>query len=258
MGRGGTIALLVAACVVALAGLLWLNRPRDEFSRATVHDAVRSFRAQSDSGGAGGKPDEPALGVYRYATRGSETVKGATFGASHDYGGISTVALTAGRCGERERWQVLTGRWSEGEACTGADGATSATLTEFHEFFGEGQKDSFRCHGSSTSGTSRPGVGASFTSVCKSEDSSISTATQVVGVERIAVGDQTFDAARIESRSRLDGATTGSAERQEWRRRSDGLLLRRSAESEADTSAGGGSHYDEQYTLQLVSTEPQR
>ncbi|HKB50968.1 MAG TPA: hypothetical protein VKC63_06020 [Solirubrobacterales bacterium] len=258
MGRGRKIALLVAACVVVLAGLAWLNRPRDEPTRPTVDDAVRSFRAESESGGAGAGPKGPALGVYRYATRGSETVKGAAFGATHDYDGVSTIVLSAGRCGARERWQVLAGRWSEGEACPVKNGETSTTVTEFHEFFGSGQEDSFHCHGISASGTSTLRAGARFSSVCKSEDSSISTASRVVGVERVAVGAESFDAIRVESRSTLGGKTSGSAKREEWRRRSDGLLLRRSAESEADTSAGGGSHYSERYTLQLLSTKPRR
>jgi hypothetical protein len=153
---------------------------------------------------------------------------------------------------------VLTGRWSEGEACPAANGKTSSTLTELHEFFGEAVEDSYRCHGSSASGTSAVRAGSRFSSLCRSDDSSISTKTRIVGFEPIAVGGETFDATHIESRSTLGGETTGSASREEWRRRSDGLVLRRSSESEADTSAGGGSHYSEQYTLQLLSTKPQR
>ncbi len=258
MARGRWLALLVAACVLVLAGLAWLNRPQDEPTRATVDEAVRAFRAESDSDKPAGGPGEPALGVYRYTTQGSETVRAAGLGATHDYGGVSTIALSAGRCGERERWQVLAGRWSEGETCSTANGETSSTLTEFHEFFDTGQEDSFRCHGISASGTSTPRIGARFSSVCRSDDSSISTDTRIAGVERIAVGGETFDATRIESRSTLSGGASGSSKRKEWRRRSDGLLLRRSAESEADTSGGGGSHYDERYTLQLLSTKPQR
>lgn len=258
MARGRVIALLVAACVVVLAGLAWLNRPRDEPTKATVDEAVRSFRAERGSGGPGGGAKEPPLGVYRYATRGSEAVKGAAFGASHDYDGVSTIVLSPGRCGERERWQVLAGRWSEGEACPAENGKTSARVIEFHEFFGTGQEDSYRCHGISASGTSTPRAGARFSSVCKSDDSSISTASRVVGFEKVKVGGETFYATRIESRSTLGGATSGSARREEWRRRSDGLLLRRSAESEANTSNGGGSHYSERYTIRLLSTVPRR
>ncbi len=258
MGRGRRIALLIAACVVLLAAIAWLIRPRDEPTRATVDDAVQSFRAESDAKKPGGDSKEPAFGVYRYATRGSESVDGAFFGTTHDYGGVSTIVLSAGRCGALERWQVLGGRWSEAEACLAADGRASATVTEFHEFFGTAEEDSFRCHGLSASETSALRPGTRFSSVCKSDDSSISTTSRVVEGGRVAVGGESFPTTLIESRSVLGGATSGSSRREEWRRRSDGLLLRRSTESEADTSTAGGTHYSEQYTIELLSTKPKR
>ncbi len=254
MGRGRKIALLAVACLLAVAVLAWLNRPRDEPARSTVDDAVRSFRAEADSATRGGEHGEPAPGVYRYATRGSESVKTAVIGTTHDYDGVSTIVLSAGRCGERERWQVLTGRWSEAEACESADGEASAKVTEFHEFFGTGQEDSLRCRSTPVSG--RPG--ARFSSFCESEDFSIANRSRVVGVERVSVGGETFDATHVETQSVFGGENSGTSRREEWRRRSDGLLLRRSVASEADTNAGGGSHYSERYTLQLLSTKPQR
>lgn len=257
MGRRRKIALLAAVCLVAVAALAWLNRPRDEPARATVDEAVRSFRAKGDSGGRGGGRGEPALGVYRYATRGSESTKGAILSTTHDYGGISTIALSAGRCGERERWQVLAGRWTEVEACA-PHGETLAALTEYHEFFGFGQEKSLRCHGGAPAGPQSLRPGARFSSFCKSNDSSVSSAARIVGVDRVSVGKETFDTLHIESRNVLEGDPSGTAKREEWRRRSDGLLLRRSSESDVDTSAGGGSHYTEQYTIRLLSATPRR
>jgi hypothetical protein len=254
MGRRRKVALLAAAGVVVLAVLAWVNRPRDEPAKATVEDAVQSFRADDDSGSHDSGPGEPALGVYRYATRGFESVTSPVFSASHGYDGVSTIALSAGRCGERERWQVLTGRWTEAEACPAAHGETSATVTEFHEFFGSGQEDSFRCH----SGPVSAQPGSHFSSSCKSDDSSISNASRVVRIERISVGGETFDTTHVQTRSVLGGKTSGTSRRDEWRRRSDGLLLRRSAENEGDTSAAGGSHYSERYTIELLSTTPRR
>ena len=74
----------------------------------------------------------------------------------------------------------------------------------------------------------------------------------------MSVGDETFDALRIVTRNVVEGDPSGTAKREEWRRRSDGLLLRRSAESDVDTSAGGGSHYTERYTIRLLSATPRR
>ena len=199
-------------------------------------------------------PKEPALGVYRYATHGSESVKSPVFGATHDYGGVSTIVLSPGRCGERERWQVLTGRWTEAEACPAAHGEAAATVTEFHEFFGSGEEDAFRCH--STPVSTQPG--SRFSSFCKSDDSSISSTSLVIGVEPISVGGETYDTTHVQTRSVLAGKTSGTSRRDEWRRRSDGLLLRRSADSEGDTSVAGGAHYSERYSIELLSTTPRR
>lgn len=254
MARRRKIALPVVACLVVLAGLAWLNRPRDEPARATVDEAIQSFRAETDAGGNDGGAGEPALGVYRYATRGSESVTTPIASTTHGYDGISTIVISPGRCGEQERWQVLAGRWSEAEACTAEQGSTAATVTEFHEFFGVGQEDSFRCH----SGPVPQRAGVPFTSSCESDDSTIHSTVRVLGSEPVSVGDQTYDAFQIESQSVLGGHTSGTAKRNEWRRRSDGLLLRRSTSSEANTSDAGGSHYEERYTIELLSTKPQR
>jgi hypothetical protein len=256
MGRRRRIALLAVGGLAVLAAAAWLARPRDEPTRATVNEAVQSFRAENGAGGAGGGSGEPALGVYRYTTRGSESVKTAILGTTHGYDGVSTIVLGPGRCGERERWQVLAGRWTEVEACAVGDGPAPAPVevTEFHEFFGIGQKDSFHCH--STPLSLKPG--ARFSSLCESDDSSISTRSRVVGVEIVRVGEEAFDATHVESRSTFGGRNSGTARRDEWRRRSDRLLLRRSVESDADTSRAGGTHYSERYTLRLLSPKPRR
>ena len=254
MGRGLKIALVATACVAVLALLVWLKWPRDEPSRATVGDAVRSFRAEGENDKRRGKPTEPPLGVYRYATRGSESVNSPVLNTSHDYDGVSTIVLSAGPCAERERWQVLDGRWTEGELCPGAHGTTAGTVTEFHEFFGTAQRDAFRCHGDAAA--LKPGV--SLTSSCRSDSSSIATTSHVLRPASIMVGGVTYDTTQIDSRSVFGGENSGTALRREWRRRSDGLLLRRTVSSEADSSLAGGTHYSEQYTIRLLSTTPRR
>lgn len=251
--RRRKVALLGGACLLGLGIVAWLAWPRDEPSRATVADAVRSFRAESAPSKDGEGSDEPALGVYRYGTRGSESVDSPVLGTTHDYNGVSTVVLSPGRCAERERWQVLDGRWTEAELCP-SHGKTTGTVTEFHEFFGVSKTDSFRCRGDGASARS----GARFASSCRSEDSSISTTSRVRRDEKIQVGGVVYDSVLVDSRSRLAGATSGTAERREWRRRSDGLLLRRSVQSDTDLSTAGGAHYSEHYTIKLLSVDPKR
>jgi hypothetical protein len=243
--------------VLALALLAWLNRPRDEPAKATVGDAVRSFRAAGESGRREVGSGEPAPGVYRYATQGSESVDTPIVGTDHDYGGVSTIVLSSGRCGGMERWQVLAGRWSEAESCPGAHGDELRRVTEFHEFFGVEQEDSFRCRGPLPK-ISDLQPGTRFSSFCESDSSSVSSSAEVIGFGTVSVGGDAFPAVHTISRSRLEGETSGTARREEWRRRSDGLLLRRSASSTADSSANEGAHYTESYTLQLLDPEPRR
>lgn len=256
MARRRYVVASAIVCVAGLAVVAWLNRPRDEPARATVDDAVRAFRAQGDRGhdsaGRGARP----LGVYRYATQGSESVQSPISDTTHDYDGVSTVVVSEGRCGEVERWQVLEGRWSEGESCPGPHGDRFTTATEFHEFFGFEQEDSFRCHGIAMPRPVKRGAG--FSSSCRSGDSSVTNASRVIGFETVTVSGEPFQAIHIESRSELEGEVTGTARREEWRRRSDGLLLRRSASASTDTGLGGGTHYKEHYTLELLDTQPRR
>lgn len=256
VSRRRYIVALGVVCVAGLAVLAWLNRPRDEPARATVDDAVRSFRAQEDGRRDSTDSGERALGVYRYATQGSESVQSPISDTTHDYDGVSTIVVSEGRCGVVERWQVLEGRWTEGESCPGPHGYRFTAGTEFHEFFGFEQEDSFRCRGISMP---RPPLkrGDTFSSSCRSEDSTAANASRVVGFETITVAGEPLQAVHIESRSELEGEVTGTARREEWRG-SDGLLLRRSASAATDTGLGGGTHYTERYTIELLDTQPRR
>jgi len=127
-------------------------------------------------------------------------------------------------------------------------------VTEFHEFFGVGQEDRLACRSSAVSRRPR----GRFSSVCRAEDFSVSTVTRVAGFQRVRVGGRPYEAVHLASRSRIRGANTGTASRDEWRRRSDDLLLRRSERSEADSGRAGGTHYRERYTIELLSTRPRR
>jgi hypothetical protein len=257
VARRRYIVLLLLVCVVGLAVFGWLNRPRDEPARATVDEAIRSFRAQEDvENGAGA--GERKLGVYRYQTRGSESVQSPISDTTHDYDGVSTIVVSAGRCGQVERWQVLEGRWSEGESCPGPHGDRFTAATEFHEFFGFEQKDSFHCRGIAMPRPLPKRGGESFSSSCSSGDSSVSSSSRVTGFELVTVAGKPYPAIHIESHSELEGEVSGTARREEWRRRSDGLLLRRSASAETDTGLGGGTHYTEQYTISLLDPKPRR
>lgn len=249
------IAVAFAVALGALALVAWLVWPRDQTTRATVGEAVRSFR--SERGHADRQPGEPPFGVYRYATRGGEEAD-SILNANHDYSGVSTITLSAGRCGERERWQVFEERWSEAEACAGPDGLELAQVAESHEFFGIQQEDAFSCRGPAGVQPSKLRPRAHFEDSCQSDDTTLRTSSRLLGREKVMVGGHGYMAAHILGRARLQGATSGVSVRQDWRRLSDGLLLRRVVGGSTESGTAGGTDYHEHYRLHLLDAQPQR
>jgi hypothetical protein len=260
VSRGRYIALGVGVLVVVGAVLVWQLGPRDETTRATVGEAVSDFREAGGGGGGGGGPlFERRPGVYRYETEGSETADTGLLSATHEYDGISTITIRPSGCGVVEHWQVLGGRWSEFTSCpTEGDLFELKGLIEYHEFFGRSRESKFRCTGDAASDRSSRQVGKRFQGRCVSKDGDTATSsTLVAGIERVRVGDETFPAVHTVSDVELEGGTEGTAARQDWRRRSDGLLLKRTARSEVETSGALDGDYEEGYTIRLLSVEPE-
>jgi len=255
--RTRSIALIAAAILVAVGALAWILVPRDEPTRTSVDDAVDAFRKEGNSGR--GDLNGPPAGVYRYATEGGESAESAINTTEHDYDGVSTIVLGPGRCGELEHWQVLAQRWSETESCPGPDGDRLAAGHEYHEFYGIQQDESFRCDGAATTEPAVARPGFRFSSDCHDgDDSTIASSSRVVGITPVQIGDETFPAVHTITDSRIEGASSGISRREEWRRRSDGLLLRRSVHTSAESDIAGGVDYTESYTLRLLDAQPRR
>lgn len=264
MSRGRYIA--AAAIVIAVAAVLfWQFGPRpDRATKATTADALEGFR--ESGGGAGGRRGplfEREPGVYEYRTRGSETADAGLLSATHDYDGISTITIKPKGCGVVERWQVLAGRWAEFTSCPAKGGRGGGFfelvgLVEFHEFFGEGREDEYTCSGDAASTRSSRTPGTRFQGRCESGDgeNTVVSHSLVEGIEKVTVGGRRYDAVHTSTDVRLRGATEGTAERDDWRRRSDGLLLKRVSRNDVDLSGAIGGTYEESYTIELLSVEP--
>jgi hypothetical protein len=246
---------------LAAAYLIWQNAPIDDTERATVGDAVSDFRQNGGPGEGGPGPlfdREP--GVYRYSTRGSEYADTGLLSATHEYDGLSTITVKPSGCGVAEKWQVLGGRWAEFTSCPTKRGFFELKgLIEFHEFFGRSKESKYTCTGDSASSRSSRQVGTRFSGRCesKSGDAAAISRSRVASIEKVEVGGKTFDAVHTVTEVRLEGDVSGSAHREDWRRRSDGLLLRRRTSSEAKMSGTIGADYEESYTIQLQSAEPE-
>jgi hypothetical protein len=245
--------------VVVGALAVWKLFPLDDTSRVSVGEAVSEFRAEGGGNGGGeGALFEREPGVYRYQTRGSESADTGLIGATHDYDGISTMTISPKGCGVVERWQVLGGRWAEFTSCpTKGDFFELIGFVEYHEFFGESRNSTYTCTGDPASKRSARQVGKTFHGRCDSDEGDSATSRSLVAaIEKIDVGGESYDAVHTKTHVKLDGHVTGTAERDDWRRRSDGLLLKRVTSSDAHMSGTIDADYHESYSLQLLSVDP--
>lgn len=256
MSRRRAIALGVVGLFVAGAIYAWQSIPRDDVTRATVGQAVREFRSDAERGE--GLPGGPGLGVYRYAIDGGESMDAVIGTAGHDYDGVSTIAITPSPCGVEERWQILVNRWTEAELCRAKGASRLERLRDSHEFYGEVKNLSYACRGDEIPNASDLRSGMRWTVVCSAEDASIESRTHAVGIESIEIAGRYIDAVHTRSSILLEGEVSGRDQREEWRRRSDGLLLRRTVDVDANVEVIGSADYSESYSLTLLSTEPQR
>lgn len=260
MGRAASIGLGVLA-LLALAFVVYQAIPKDSVSKATTDEALVRFREQMK--GAGTRPDRPwaeipEFGVYRYRTRGSESIHTTAFSTAHGYNGFSTVTLTPTRCGVMERWQPLVERWSEGNLCLGRHSTHVVGVRDYHEFFEQSKEVSYRCSGGDAPYTADLRPGLSWTTTCRADQGTVTSVATVKGLEPVEVGGHPIDAVHIQAVADLEGDPDGRDVRDSWIRRSDGLLLRRTDRSKAHVDVAGGGEFEEQFELSLVSTKPRR
>ena len=221
--------------------------------------ALRMFNHHLHGGAdeAAGGP-WPELGVYRYETHGGERIEVGPLGGAHDYGGESTVILWPGRCGVVERWQVLKTRWSEVEACRDRHGGRMTRLHEFREFYGVSQEDDFTCEGHSSLAAPHARPGQTLQAACTAATGSVHNEMEVVGVRRVNIAGVAAEAVHLIGTSTARGESSGSVRIEEWRRRRDGLLLRRQVHGSFSTDSHGGTDYQESYLISLISLSPER
>lgn len=250
------IVVVASACLlVGAAGVLWQLAWGEDPDRTTVGEAVERFR----DGGRASRRLDAKPGVYRYATRGFERADaGGPLDSTHEYDGVSTISVTRGECGLRERWEVFATRWSVAEFCVPPDGAGLRSIAEFHEFFGVESEDSFRCEGDAPSRRALREIGTRFVSRCRGDGGTATSTSRVTAATTIAVGGEPVDAVRTVTRVALGGDVSGTTVRNDWRRRADGLLVRRTVDTDARRGGTVSARYTESYTIKLLSLRPRQ
>lgn len=259
MSRRRHIAIAAIACAVVAGYLIWRAFPRDEASPVAAGEAVREFRRRAVRPFVA-RPGEPEPGVYRYSTHGGESVDTALgiLGTSHDFRGASTISVIPTRCGVVERWQVLGSRWTEVASCREAGGCRLLSVDEMHEFFGVNRDVLYRCREPVRPVATDLRPGMRWKGHCEAGDSSRESSFRVLGFEPVRVGDREFEAVHTRTNYRMLGTYSGSAVEEDWRRRSDGLLLRRLSRTDGHSGGPIAADYTERYSLRLLSARPER
>lgn len=253
------IAIAAILCLVVAGYLVWRAFPRDRAAPVAAGEAVRIFRQRS-VGPLSARPGEPEPGVYRYATSGEESVEAAlgVLSTSHHYRGASTISVIPTRCGLVQRWQVLATRWTEVASCRDQGGYRLLSVDEMHEFFGVRRNVLYRCREPVRPGPTKLRPGMEWRGHCATNDSSRESRFRVLGFQRVRVGDRSFAAVHTLTRLRMLGTYSGSASQEDWRRRSDGLLLRRISRTHGSLGGTVSADYAESYEIRILTLHPSR
>jgi hypothetical protein len=120
---------MIAVLVIGVAVAWWVvTRPPKAVS---VNESLHRFRAATPTASPSVLPPHPAVGVYVYATDGSERVSA---GITHRYPKQTTVTITASGCGLQVRWDALAGRRSVAQVCVRDGGWQMVSYTDVHKF----------------------------------------------------------------------------------------------------------------------------
>jgi hypothetical protein len=122
-----------------------LKRFRDRTVPTEGVDTVATAAATGDTAPVAAAT-LPTLGVYRYATSGSEHID-VLGGTGHTYPAETTLTVTPDGCGVNLRWDLLKERREDWRLCTTTAGVVWQAQGGhfYHEFFNHGQLQTLTC-----------------------------------------------------------------------------------------------------------------
>ena len=217
-----------------------------------------STSSTSSSAGPGTTPTTtvgrlPAPGVYLYATTGRDSVD-ALNGAHHDYPATTTITVTPTPCGVQQRWDILEQRWQEWQHCTEGPGVSETGRTNYDEFFGQSQTDTWLC-----SGAPRPleaAGGTTWSTTCTSGSTTNTYDGLVVGTEKQPVGTSSIDTFHVRV-TITDDKPSDSQIIDTWYVPSTDLVVAQTSTVATTNDAQVGTvHYAETYEIHLTSLTP--
>lgn len=204
-------------------------------------------RADLTVAASGSAPGDP--GVYVYETTGYETID-ALSGARHDYPAETFLTISSGPCGPVSRWDALGERWISWAHCA-SFGAITGTLN-FHEWFGIPDLEEETCS------PPLPLVPAAEVVIaCVTDDTTETYTVTSLGEVIMMVSGASVITEHVRVTSRLTGGSTGTSTAELWVLPGSVLVVSTTVERHTVTpSRVGDVHYDEEYTLRLMSMEP--
>ena len=202
-----------------------------------------------------------AIGVYRYATAGRESID-ALDGTEHVYPDETTITYTAAGCGVQLRWDALEERHDEWLLCVTTDGIElQSTGGAYHVFFGQEKVEDLICDRSVLLMAAEPATTPSSAPVpqsCTIGGQPWFPVWQVLERTTRVVQGAAVDVQHVRM------TVTDEDEYHEhitldWYLDDHGLLVAAALVKEtlADTVVGGVT-YKETYSLELVSLDPLR
>ncbi|MBI4882909.1 MAG: hypothetical protein HY826_02505 [Actinobacteria bacterium] len=147
------IAVVLIGAALVVVRVLVLN---DVTHQLTTAEALDRFRDSAPSAPgtttttaplttARRQQTLPALGVYRYATVGRESID-ALDGAEHVYPDETTITYTSADCGVQLQWDALKERHDVWRLCITSEGIElQPTGGAYHVFFGQEKVEDLAC-----------------------------------------------------------------------------------------------------------------
>ena len=200
----------------------------------------------------------PGAGVYTYDTTGYERTD-ALQGAHREYPKETAWTVRHTSCGVIERWEPLRERWSESEGCVDPTGFALSRFAMYHEFFQQSDTRTFKCKAGYVFKYAAK-VGDTWNFECDTPETHMVMKVIVLGREPVNVGGRSIDATHMRYEATMTGGIRGTNIQERWvddANKLPPLRLTNVTRTRADSPFGDVA-YDEEFTLHLRTTEPQR
>lgn len=195
----------------------------------------------------------PAPGVYVYATTGRDSVD-VMNGAHHVYPPTTTITVQSTACGTQQRWDILEQRWELWQRCPNPLGVSETGRTNYDQFFGQSQTDTWTC-----GGAPRPlsaATGATWSTSCTSGSATNTIEGVVVGIESQVVGSSNVDAVHVRVSITNDSPSDSQIIDTWYLAGTDLVVAQTSIVATSNASQVGTVHYAETYEIHLTSLTP--